>query len=99
MRQVLLFLDNENARGQALELISSFTGTAQSRQLFIGLELCKSMLRLLASEGITTSQQRSVFQILINVVQDQVFVEECISLNAARRVFDFLMTNVKPTTE
>lgn len=36
-----------------------------------------------------------MFQILINLVQDKVFIEECVALNAARKVFDFLMTNVK----
>ena len=36
-----------------------------------------------------------MFQILINLVQDKVFVEECVKLNAARKVLDFLLANVK----
>ena len=99
MKEVLPFLDNKDTRGQALEIILPFTGTAESRQLFFGLELCKKMLRLLGEEDLTPSQQTSVFQILINIVQDQFFVDECIHLNVARRVFDFLMRNVKPTTD
>lgn len=50
MKQVLVFLENKNAAGQALEIIQGYTGTAQNRQLFFGLQLCKNLLRLLADE-------------------------------------------------
>ena len=56
MQQVLPFLDNKDTRGQALEIILPFTGTPESRQLFIGLELCKKMLRLLGEEDLLPSQ-------------------------------------------
>ena len=41
------------------------------------------------------ADKTSVFQVLINLTQDKVFVEECIKLGAGRKVFDFLMANVK----
>ena len=41
------------------------------------------------------ANQTSVFQILINVAQDQSYIEECVELNVARRLFDWLMKNVK----
>ena len=45
----------------------------------------------------TADMRTSVFQILINLVQDKAFADECIELNVSRRVFDFLMANVQPT--
>ena len=47
------FLENKQAVGQALEIIQGYTGTAQSRQLFADLQLCKQMLRLIADEELT----------------------------------------------
>jgi hypothetical protein len=37
--------------------------------------------------------------VLINLVQDKAFIEQCIEHGAVRRVFDFLMHNVKQDTE
>jgi len=42
--------------------------------------------------------QVSVFQILINLAQDKAYVEKCCTLNAARKVFEFLMKNVTEHT-
>ena len=53
------------------------------------------MLRLVADDSLDTTMKTSVFNILINVAQDKAFVDECIELNASRRIFDFLMQNVK----
>ena len=53
------------------------------------------MLRLIADETLKAAEQTSVFTILTNVVQDSKFIEECVELNASRRVFDFLMRNVR----
>lgn len=96
MKQVLLFLDSKDARGQALQIIQGYTGTAQNRQLFIGLELCKKILRLLGEDDVDAEVANAAFSILINLAQEQSYIEECIQLNVARRVFDFLMKNVRP---
>ena len=53
------------------------------------------MLKLIANEDLPLILASSVFQILVNVAQDQSFITECIELNVGRRVFDFLMKNVK----
>ena len=53
------------------------------------------MLRLIADEELSNTDKTSVFQIVINLLQDQVHIEECIKLSVDRRVFDFLMKNVK----
>ena len=63
--------------------------------MFVGKELTKKLLRLVIEPEMKQPEKTSVFQILINVVQDKVFAEECVKLNAARKVFDFLMNNVK----
>lgn len=39
-----------------------------------------------------------MLQILINLAQDKAFIEECIALNVGRRIFDWLMKNVKQDT-
>ena len=96
MKQVLLFLDSKDARGQALQIIQGYTGSAQNRQLFIGLELCKKILRLLGEDDVDAEVANAAFSILINLAQEQSYIEECIQLNVARRVFDFLMKNVRP---
>ena len=95
MKAVLGFLEQEKTVSQALDIILPYTGTAQTRQLFVGLNLCKEMLKLIANEDLPLILASSVFQILVNVAQDQSFITECIELNVGRRVFDFLMKNVK----
>jgi len=70
MRQVLPFLDKKEARGQALEIIVGYTGTAQNRQLFIGLELCKKVMRLLGEDELDADVCNKAFSILINLAQD-----------------------------
>ena len=96
MKQVLLFLESKEARGQALQIIQGYTGTAQNRQLFVGLELCKKILRLMGEDDVDAEVANAAFSILINLAQEQSYIEECIQLNVARRVFDFLMKNVRP---
>ena len=95
MKQVLTFLDVKASQGQTLEIIQGYTSTAQNRQLFVGLELCKKMLRLIADEDLSAQSKTIAFNILINVVQEKGYIQECIDLNVGRRVFDFLMKNVK----
>ena len=53
------------------------------------------MLRLVDFEELIDAHKTSVFQILINLLQDQANIWECIKLNIDRRIFDFLMKNVK----
>ena len=95
MQQVIQFLDSKEARGQALEIILGYTSTVEHREMFVGKELTKKLLRLVIEPEMKQPEKTSVFQILINIVQDKVFAEECVKLNAARKVFDFLMNNVK----
>lgn len=63
--------------------------------MFVGKDITKKLLRLVIEPEMTQTEKTSVFQILINIVQDKVFAAECVSLNAARKVFDFLLNNVK----
>ena len=63
--------------------------------MFVGKNLTKQLLRLVIEPEMTQAEKTSVFQILINIVQDKVFAAECVSLSASRKVFDFLMNNVK----
>lgn len=97
MKQVLAFLDgNKEAKGQALTIILAYTSTAQNRQLFIGQNSCKRILRLLGEDDCDSKHSSDAFSALTNLAQDQVFIAEMIELNASRRIFDFLMKNVKP---
>jgi len=71
MKQVLSFLDgNAAAKAQALEIILAYTSTAQNRQLFFGLDLCKLLLRLLGEDDCDAVLSSSAFSILINLAQD-----------------------------
>jgi len=65
----------------------------------VGKDLSKKLLRLVIDPDIKQAEKTSVFQVLINLVQDKFFIEECVSLGAARKVFDFLMANVKQDTK
>lgn len=60
--------------------------------MLVGTEVCKQLLRLVHQEECT----QNVFKCLINLSQDEVFAKELSELNASRRVFDFLVDNVKP---
>ena len=60
-----------------------------------GNELTKKLLRLVIEPDMPQADKTSVFQILINIVQDKAFSEECVKYNAANKVFDFLKLNVK----
>ena len=48
MKQVIQFLESKEARGQALEIILGYTSTAENREMFVGMELTKKLLRLVA---------------------------------------------------
>ena len=95
MTEVISYLDNKQARSEALKIILGYTATVEHRQMFVGKELSKKLLRLVIDPELQLADKTSVFQILINLVQDKVFVEECVELQAARKSFDFLMVNVK----
>ena len=46
MKQVIQYLDSKEARGQALEIILGYTSTVEHRELFVGKDLTKKLLRL-----------------------------------------------------
>ena len=46
--------------------------------MFAGKELPKKLLRMVIDAEIPEGEKTSVFKILINLVQDKVFVEECV---------------------
>lgn len=89
------YLDSKDARKAALEIILGFTTTPENRNLFKGLDLCKKTLRLVIDPDVTLDIKAACFKVLINMASDAHYVDECIELNAARKVFDFLMNNVK----
>ena len=95
MGEVIQFLESKEARSKALEVILGYTSTAENREMFVGKELTKKLLRLVIEPEMKTAEKTSVFQILINLVQDKVFIEECVEFGSSRKVFDFLMNNVK----
>ena len=98
MTEVISYLDNKQARGEALKIILGYTSTVEHRQMFVGKELSKKLIRLVIEpdeKNADKNYKTSVFQVLINLVQDKAFIEECIALGAARKIFDFLMHNVK----
>ena len=99
LKQVIEFLDSKDARKAALEIILGFTTTPENRQLFKGLDLCKKCLRLVIDPEVTLDVKAACFKVLINMASDASYVDECVELNAARKVFDFLMNNVKQDLE
>ena len=80
MTEVISYLDNKQARTEALKIILGYTSTVEHRQMFVGKELSKKLLRLVIDPELVLADKTSVFQILINLVQDKVFVEECVEL-------------------
>ena len=46
MKEVISFLDDTNARGQALQIILGFTAEQEQRAVFLKLDLVKRLLRL-----------------------------------------------------
>ena len=100
MKQVVAYLDQgPEARGVALDIILQYTAHLEKRQLyekmFLETQLMKTLLNMIVDPKITVKEQTTVFQILINMVQDKVYIKQCVDVGAARRVFDFLMNNVK----
>ena len=46
MTEVIVYLDNKSARGEALKVILGYTSTDEHRAMFVGKELTKRCLRL-----------------------------------------------------
>lgn len=68
MGEVIQFLESKEARSKALEVILGYTSTAENREMFVGKELTKKLLRLVIEPEMKTAEKTSVFQILINLV-------------------------------
>ena len=46
MTEVISYLENKQARGEALKIILGYTSTVEHRSMFIGKDLSKQLLRL-----------------------------------------------------
>lgn len=92
LKAVIQYLAKKETRGQALDIILAYTASKENRDLFQGLEVCKTLLRLLPEDGAGVTQK--VLQCLINFSTDADYVKELIKLNVAVRIFDFLKEHV-----
>lgn len=99
MKEVVTFLySNKEARDQALDIILNYTKTMAQRMAFQDTDVIKSLLRLVLECVSDEQTSAKLFQCLINFAIDKPFIQQCVELNAARRVFEFLMHNVKPSS-
>lgn len=98
IKEVISFLDNKAARSQALEILLSLTGTVEQRAHFLETEATKRLLRLILDQEASTGEHNLSLQLLTNLCQDKPFVLQAVSLNVARRIFEFLMRNVTKDT-
>jgi hypothetical protein len=69
-----------------------------SRRNFLKTDVIKSLLNLTLEWREEEEISSKCFQILINFSIDKAYIAKCIEHNAARKVFEFLMHNVKPTS-
>lgn len=69
-----------------------------NRRKFLSTDVDKQLLRLTEQYIDDESVTSKAFQCLINFSLDKAWVERLINLNVARRVFEYLMHNVKPTS-
>lgn len=89
---------NKESRDAALDIILSFTTTMVNRRNFIDTEVTKQLLRLTEECIDDESVTSKTFQCLINFALDKTWSQRLVDLNVSRRVFEFLMHNVKPTS-
>lgn len=97
-KEIVKFLGmNRESRDEALSIIMNYTATYEQRRLWVDTEVDKHLLRVISDciedEPITTKALES----LINLSNDKNWVESLCTLNVGRRVFEFLMHNVKPS--
>jgi len=98
-KEIVTFLSmNRESRDEALNIILAFTADYEQRVQWHGTEVDKNLLRVLTDcaddEEITTK----ALQALVNFAQDKAWIESMCELNVARRIFEFLMHSVKPTS-
>ena len=91
IKAVLEFLQKQQTRQEALDIILAYSTTKENRALFSGLDTCTQLLRLLPEGDVS----HKVVQCLINFSVDTEYQRELVNLNVAGRVFDFLKDNVK----
>lgn len=51
MKEVLPYLQSNEARIPALEIILGFTPTKEQRAIFLGTDVCKELLRLIPDQN------------------------------------------------
>ena len=97
--EIVSFLTkNKESRDEALDIILAFTTTMVNRKKFKNTDVVKTLLRLtsecIEDEPVTSKS----FQCLINFSLDKTWVEKLVEINVSRRVFEYLMHNVKPSS-
>ena len=98
MAEIVEFLDQKQARDQALDIILSFTKTMVNRRNFLKTDVIKKLLNLILEWREEEDVSSKCYQCLINFALDKSYIAKCVESNAARKTFEFLMHNVKPTT-
>jgi hypothetical protein len=98
MAEIVEFLDQKQARDQALDIILSFTKTMVNRRNFLKTDVIKKLLNLILEWREEEDVTSKCYQCLINFALDKSYITKCVENNAARKTFEFLMHNVKPTS-
>ena len=94
MMDVVEFLRaSKPQRMGALEIIAPYSGTPESREVFMTTDVCKELLRLLPEPDLEVTIQ--VLKCLINFSQDAFYIKQMVGLNVAFRVNDLLNGHVK----
>lgn len=98
-KEIVSFLGaNKESRDQALDIILAYTTTMVNRRKFIETDVDKQLLRMTADYIQDEALLAKVFQCLINFSLDKGWVERLVGLNVARRVFEYFMQTVTPSS-
>ena len=77
----------------ALEIITPYSGTEETRALFATTDICKELLRLLPEPDADLTV--GALKCLINFSQDESYIKQMCELNVAFRINDLLKQHVK----
>lgn len=69
-----------------------------NRRNFLKTDVIKKLLNLILEWREEEDVTSKCYQCLINFALDKSYITKCVENNAARKTFEFLMHNVKPTS-
>ena len=88
IKSIIEYLKSPMARPKALEAILGLCESEELTDIFISLELPKTMIRLIENEDI--KEKDLILQILINISGKEIYIPHFLKINTFHRIINMI---------